>query len=128
MRLSNHEDLESFAGFDELTEILNKYTEKVDERNVQKVLEAGAKEFVSILLKLPKPKSKITSPGYTHLIDTFTYAYNKKGEVEVGWGKYYGPMVDKGTIKMNARPHLSPTWESNKEMIYRTMIEKIERR
>ncbi len=125
MRLSSHDDVESFKGFDELTEILNEYGEKADRKSVQKVLEAGAQDFVNILLKLPKPKSKLNYPGYTHLIDTFTYAKNKNGEVEVGWGKYYGPMVDRGTIKMDAIPHLTPAWDSNKDMIYKTMIEKI---
>ena len=37
-------------------------------------LEAGAKEFVDDLLKLPKPISKIRKAGYTHLINCFSYS------------------------------------------------------
>lgn len=29
-------------------------------------IEEGAKEFVNDLLRLPKPRRKVTAPGYTH--------------------------------------------------------------
>ena len=87
------------------------------------ILLTGAKEFVSDLLKLPKPKSRIRKAGYTHLIDTFAYREKKK-EVEVGWGKYYGPMVEHGTTKMNEQPHVYPLWDKNKEKYYKTMLAK----
>ena len=84
-------------------------------------LKAGAKEFVDDLLKLPKPISKIRKAGYTHLINCFSYR-NKKNEIEAGWGKYYGPMVEHGTEKMDAQPHLYPLWDRNKEKYYKTML------
>jgi hypothetical protein len=87
-------------------------------------LEAGAKEFVDDLLKLPKPISKIRKAGYTHLINCFSYR-NKKNEIEAGWGKYYGPMVEHGTEKMDAQPHLYPLWDKNKEKYYKTMLTKL---
>ncbi len=88
------------------------------------VLELGAKEFVSDLLKLPKPISNIRKAGYTHLINSFAYRKKDK-EVEAGWGKYYGPMVENGTEKMDANPHVYPLWDKNKERYYKTMITKL---
>ena len=117
----NHELV--FQGIDELTKDLEEYLKGVD--NVQEVLEVGAKEFTNDLLKLPKPKSRIRKSGYTHLIDSFSFRKAKNNEIEVGWGKYYGRMVEKGTMKMNAQPHLNPTWEQNKEKYYTLMLRKL---
>lgn len=111
-----------YDGFQELSDMLEKYIVNTD--NVIDVLEAGAKQFVNDLLKLPKPMSKIRKAGYTHLVNSFSYR-KKNNEIEAGWGKYYGPMVENGTVKMNARPHLYPLWEKNKEKYYKTMITKL---
>lgn len=111
-----------YDGFLELMESLEKSISKVEEP--EKILEIGAKEFVNDLKKLPKPISQIRKSGYTHLIRTFSY--RKKGkEFEVGWGKYYGPMVENGTKKMTARTHLRPCFERNKEKYYIHMMKKI---
>lgn len=110
------------GGFYEFEELLEEYSKKVD--NVVEVLEIGAKEFVNDARKLPRPRSMINRPGYTHLIDTIWYQRNN-GEVEVVWEKYYGPMVEKGTRKMKAQPHLRPLFEKNKEKYYKKMIERI---
>ena len=92
--------------------------------NPTEVLEVGAKEFVNDLLKLTKLMSQIRKSGYTHLIDSFAYRV-KKDEVEAGWGKYYGPMVERGTTKMNEQPHLYPLWDKNKEKYYKLMLTKL---
>ena len=61
--------------------------------------------------------------GYTHLLDTITY--EKDGDAFlIGWGKYYGRMVEKGTVKMSARPHMIPLWEQNSDKYYKHMAEK----
>lgn len=104
--------------FEELTEIISNV------ENVTDVLEEGAKEYISDLSKLAKPYSKITISGYTHLIDTFSYK-REKDEVVVCWGKYYGPMVERGTMRSSASPHMEPTFEQNKEKYYHKMIDKI---
>ena len=57
-------------------------------------------------------------------IDTFAME-RTQGEIKVGWGKYYGPMVEHGTKKMTARAHLKPLFEQNKEKYYRKMTEQI---
>lgn len=111
-----------YSGFEILSETIAKYAENAD--NVVDVLEVGAKEFVSDLLKLPKPISKIRRSGYTHLINSFSYK-KKTNEVEAGWGKYYGPMVEKGTERMDAREHMYPLWDRNKEKYYKKMLTKL---
>lgn len=111
-----------FDGFDELSKIIENYANET--KNVVDILEDGAKEFVTDLLKLPKPISKIKKAGYTHLINTFSYK-RKKDEVEAGWGKYYGPIVEKGSIKMSAQPHMYPLWDKNKEKYYKKMLSEL---
>lgn len=111
-----------FDGFQDLSKMLEDCINKVE--NVVDILEVGAKEFVNDALKLPKPISKIKKAGYTHLVNSFSYR-KKNNEIETGWGKYYGPMVENGTEKMNARPHFYPLWEKNKEKYYKTMITKL---
>ncbi len=111
-----------YSGFEALSEILENYSDKAD--NFMDVLEVGAEEFTTDLLKLPKPISKIRKTGYTHLIDSFAYRKNKD-EVEVGWGKYYGPMLEHGTVKMDAYSHVYPLWDRNKEKYYKKMIAKL---
>ena len=111
-----------YDGFQDLADIIEGYIKKVE--NPTEILLVGAKEFVNDLLKLPKPISKIRKAGYTHLINTFAYR-EKKGEIEVGWGKYYGPMLENGTKKMSEQPHFYPLWNKNKEKYYKTMLTKL---
>lgn len=113
--------------FDEVLE-LQKELENIIKNvgNSTEILEVGAKEFVKDLLKLPKPKSKIKSSKYTHLVDSFSYKKSTKhiGELEIGWGKYYGPMVEHGTIINSPQPHLKPTFNKNQKKYYDLMIKK----
>mgnify|MGYP000469201524 FL=1 len=111
-----------YSGFEAMSEILEKYIDGAD--NAVDVLETGAKEFVGDLLKLPKPISKIRKSGYTHLIKCFAYKKKNK-EVEAGWGKYYGPILEHGSVKMNAQEHLFPVWDRNKEKYYKKMLTKL---
>lgn len=112
------------SGMEDFEEMLKQYAAKADPENALDVIETGAKEFVNDLLKLPKPRSEVKKPGYTHLINTFAME-RARDEIKVGWGKYYGPMVERGTKKMAARAHLKPLFEQNKEKYYRKMTEKI---
>ena len=115
-------DVYGYSGFEALSEELEKYLDKVD--NAVEVLETGAEAFVNDALKLPKPMSKIRKSSYTHLVRSFALRKKDK-EIEVGWGKYYGPMVEHGTKNMDANPHISPLWEKNKEKYYKIMLTKL---
>ena len=106
------------SGVEDFEKMLKQYAAKADPENALDAIETGAKEFVNDLLKLPKPRSEVKKPGYTHLINTFAME-RARGEIKVGWGKYYGPMVERGTKKMAARAHLKPLFEQNKEKYYR---------
>lgn len=112
-----------FDGFKDLADIISKYADSAD--NVMDGIKAGAVEFVNDLLKLPKPMSKIRTAGYTHLVRSFSYR-ERNEEFEVGWGKYYGPMVEDGAKQMKtSHPHVYPLWDKNKEKYYKTMLTKL---
>lgn len=113
---------DGFQGFEDLSKIIEQYAYATE--NVQEAFVAGAKAFVNDLDKLPKPYSQIRKSGYTHLLDTFTYEVKKK-EVIVGWGKYYGRMVENGTDKMDAKPHFYPLFERNKEKYFVIVLTKL---
>lgn len=111
-----------YNGFQDLADIIEYYAKGAE--NFVDILKIGAKEFVDDLLKLPKPMSKIRVASYTHLVNSFSYRKKEK-EIEVGWGKYYGPMVEHGTKKMDENPHVYPLWNKNKEKYYKTMLTKL---
>lgn len=111
-----------YNGFQDLANILENYIEKSE--NTIEILREGAKEFTNDLLKLSKPMSEIKKTGYTHLVKTFSYREKNK-EIEVGWGKYYGPMLEYGTKKMKSRAHIYPLWNKNKEKYYKAMLTKL---
>ena len=109
-----------FTGFDDFSEMLEKYMENTSMDNVLNVLENGAETLVQDVRALPRPRSQRGGGGWTHLLDTVTQKKNGE-EVEVGWGKYYGVFLEKGTRKMSAQPHLATTFERNKEKYYDKM-------
>ncbi len=109
---------DSYHGFEEFSEQLEKYIANCETEKVMSVLEEGANEFVKDVRALPQPRRP--GSGYTHLLDSVTTKRNGE-EVEVGWGKYYGIMVERGTCKMLARPHMRPTFERNAEKYYKKM-------
>ena len=110
------------GGFEDFEELLKQYSENVSPDKALDAVEEGAKEFVNDLLRLPKPRSQITKAGYTHIVSTFALERTDSG-IKVGWGKYYGPMLEHGTRKMAA--HLKPLFERNKEKYYKKMTESI---
>lgn len=115
-------DISGYDGFQDLANIIEYYAKGAE--NAMKGIEEGAKQFVNDALKLPKPMSKIKKAGYTHLVRSFTYR-KKQTEIEAGWGKYYGPMVERGTENMDANPHIYPLWDKNREKYYKAMLTKL---
>jgi HK97 gp10 family phage protein len=117
----------NFEGFEELQQLLIEEARKVDKENLKQALLAGAAELASDANKLPKPISRINSPGYTHLLSSISARMMQGGATgaEVGWGKFYGRMVEKGTSKMAPRAHLIPLFERNAKNYYQTIVDKI---
>ena len=110
-------------GFNAFSKLLGEYSRKMDEDKIVEALEYGAEEFIN-LKALPKPRSQMRMAGYTHILDTMTTRKTDK-EVEAGWGKYYGPMLERGTSKMNAQPHLRPTFKKNSKKYYSLMSKRL---
>jgi len=119
--------MDGLSGFSELEKELEEYAKQSSSENISKVLQVGADAFVKDLLALPKPRSQIAKGGYTHLIDTFSDEKDPQNENAwvIGWGKYYGPILEHGSQKMSAQAHLKPCWESNKENYYKLMQEQL---
>lgn len=115
------------SGMDEFNQVLNDFIKKIaGDNDVYEILKVGADAFVQDALKLPKPYSNIRASGYTHLVKTFSNKINRaRKEVEVGWGKYYGPMVEHGTVKMRSREHLKPLYERNSDKYAKLMMMKL---
>jgi len=113
--------LDNETSFAELEDLFSEYMEKAD--NTEDILQKGADAFVKDLRALPSPRSSIAKAGYTHLIDSFASQPEGK-DVLIGWGKYYGPILEHGSRKMRPREHFKPLWNRNKERYYRTMIEE----
>ena len=117
---------ESFyeSGLEDFTKTLERISDEISDEKVLQAIQFGADEYVNDVKALPKPRSAMSGGGYTHLLDSFTSKNNNK-EIETGWGKYYGPMVERGTRKMSAQPHAKPLFEKNKNRYYKTMIEHL---
>lgn len=105
-----------------MEELLSQF--QVTNEEVLSALETGAKMLVSDVQKLPKPRSEVRKAGYTHLLDSVTYRRTKK-EIEVGWRKYYGPMVENGTIRARATSHVAPTFKTNQKRYYDSIEKEI---
>ena len=112
-------DLES-----ELAEILA----ATEDDNIHNSLEMGAKLLASDIKRLPKPRSKISKAGYTHILDTvgvWRDELKTHSKVRLGWKKYYGPILEHGSYKMGSQPHLKPTWARNKAKYQKEMIKNL---
>lgn len=124
----DYSDVDYIVGINHFESLLKDYLDVAN--NAIEALEAGASEFVNDLKKLPKPYREIHKPGagYIHLRDVFTYKVNKdRKEVTVGWGKYYGVMLEFGAFnyKKGKQPHMYPTYEKNKKKYQETMIKTL---
>ncbi len=89
---------EDFTGFDDFSKLLEKYIGKTEKGNVMQVLEIGAEDLARDVRALPKPRRP--GGGRTHMLDSVV-TKRRGEEIEVGWGKYYGPFVDKIVRKIH---------------------------
>ena len=118
------------SGLDDLSDLIAQYSEKLSQDKVLDILESGAEELAADGRKLPSPLSKIRAPGYTHLVKTISTKVNRsRREIEVGWGKYYGPIVENGAPgrqKYRRNAHLIPLYTRNQKKYYELMKKKFE--
>jgi len=110
------------GGINDLQAELSRILDSTSDDDVKSALFVAADALVKDINKLPKPRSQISKSGYTHLVDSVLAWYYKTSQVKVGWGKFYGPILEHGSGKMAAQPHLKPTWEKNKIKYQEDMI------
>lgn len=123
-----------YEAYDEFEKMISDYAEKATDQQVTEVLKIGAEEFRDDLLKLSSPRSGINKGSYTHLLDTFAIKQEGTGWL-VGWGKYYGPIIENGwggagrghKSSHSAIPHFRPTFRKNKEKYYKDMVSYMEK-
>jgi HK97 gp10 family phage protein len=115
------------AGLKEFLDEIKSLDAAITDTSVLDIIEPGVEQFVQDARRLPKPRRALSKGGYTHMLDSVTYERNRtRNEIEVGWGKYYGPFVERGTRKMRAQPHLSTLWSYNESVYIDAMRRKFE--
>lgn len=110
-------------GLKHFEDMLKEYEQAVSDQNISDVLMIAGEALEDDVHRLPKPRRR--GAGYTHMLDSVQAAPVGKDAVLVSWGQYYGKFVEKGTKKMGAQPHLTPTWEQNKDRYYKLMTDKL---
>ena len=110
-------------GLKAFLDMLDEYEKAADDQNVADVLMIAGEAVAEDVQRLPKPRRR--GAGYTHMLDSVTAAPSGKDAVLVSWGQYYGKFVEYGTKKMQAQPHLIPTWERNKDRYYKLMQDNL---
>ena len=112
------------AGLDELSSLFGRISGLAD--SPEELLEPAAEAFVRDLRALPRPRSRINSPGRTHMVDSFTHKPEGQGVI-VGWGVPYGPYVEHGQHPhggMRAQPHFHRTWTAGQSRYIRQIQDR----
>ena len=104
-------------------DMLKQYEQAVSDQNISDVLMVAGEALADDVHRLPKPRRR--GAGYTHMLDSVQAAPSGKDAVLVSWGQFYGKFVEYGTKKMDAQPHLIPTWEQNKDRYYKLMTDNL---
>lgn len=124
--MSSMRSQDAWGGLDDLEAELNEYMKNVEGEKLYETLEIGADELVKLTRSLASPMSRVSKGGYKHMVKSFAYERNiKYKDVAVGWEKYYGRMVENGTLRAKAQSHLVPLWNKNKESIQTKMIKNL---
>lgn len=110
-------------GLEKFMDLLEQYEKAADEKNIADVLTLAGNALAEDVQRLPKPRRR--GAGYTHMLDSVQAAPSGKDAVLVSWGQFYGKFVEYGTKKMDAQPHLIPTWEQNKDRYYKLMTDNL---
>ena len=110
-------------GLVKFMDLLGKYEASASDKHISDVLMVAGETLAEEVHRLPKPRRR--GAGYTHMLDSVAAAPSGKDAVLVSWGQYYGKFVEYGTKKMQAQPHLIPTWEQNKDRYYKMMQDKL---
>ena len=110
-------------GLEKFMDLLEQYEKAADEKNIADVLMIAGNALAEDVHRLPKPRRR--GAGYTHMLDSVVATPSGKDAVLVSWGQFYGKFVEYGTKKMDAQPHLIPTWDQNKDRYYKLMTDNL---
>lgn len=123
------------AGIKRLQEYLAKKAKQAEPNRIL----AGQQAAAVLMQDRPRGRSSPRRTGA--MLSSFAFeADQTKVETVFGWGKFYGRLKETGhnsggharkkkpsVSRVKAQPHLKPTFESNREQLYKTMIETMER-
>ena len=114
-------------GMGDFIKELSQWAQRVEPGHVAKVTQAAGDALAEDVRALPAPRSSLGG-AHTHLLDTVTWEPGEHGDTLIGWGRYYGRMVESGTRNMQAQPHLLPTWKKNERKYLAIMRDEFQRR
>ena len=119
---------DDFEGFQRLATLLKGYAENANSANILRAQKAGAEYFCGVMRNRPSPRGR----SRDHMLDSIAYEQDtQQVETVVGWGKFYGRMVESGhraggwaknTQTVTANPHLKPEFNKQKDQIISRMV------
>lgn len=118
---------EDFEGLQRLADLLAGYSVNANPANILRAQKAGAEYFCEIMRRKSSPRGR----SREHMLDSIAYEQDAHNTVTVvGWGKFYGRMVEAGhraggwaksSKSVAANPHMKPEFNKQKNQIINRM-------
>lgn len=119
---------DDFEGLQRLTALLEGYSKNANAANILQAQKSGAEYFCEVMRRKTSPRGR----SREHMLDSITYEQDtQNAETIVGWGKFYGRMVESGhraggwakaSKTVAASPHLKPEFNQQKDQIISRMV------
>jgi len=119
---------DDFEGFQRLAHLLEGYSQNANPAQVLQAQKSGAEYFCEVMRRKASPRGR----SREHMLDSIAYEQDTRSvETLVGWGKFYGRMVEAGhraggwsknSGDIAAHPHLKPEFDKQKEQIISRMV------
>ncbi len=119
---------DDFEGLQRLANLLEGYSKNASSANILRAQQAGAEYFCRVMRSKTSPRGR----SREHMLDSITYEQDAQNtETVVGWGKFYGRMVESGhraggwakagkTVMPS--PHMKPEFNKQKDQIIGRMV------
>jgi hypothetical protein len=119
---------DDFEGFQRLANLLEEYSQNANPANILQAQKAGAEYFCEVMRRKASPRGR----SREHMLDSVAYDQDARNtETVVGWGKFYGRMVESGhraggwakaSESIAAHPHMKPEFNKQKDQIMSRMV------
>jgi len=119
---------DDFEGLQRLADLLEGYSVNADPANILRAQQAGAEYFCEVMRSKMSPRGR----SREHMLDSIAYEQEPQNTVTVvGWGKFYGRMVESGhraggwakaSKTVAANPHMKPEFIKQKDQIISRMV------